>query len=113
MPVPGLILLLLAAACQLLIVYLCVRQFLRLLVATTIQAAMFNCGLFLLAVPYLLKGEVSNGLLFLAGTGFAVVGGASFVISATTKTRFATLQLGVSVLGLMCLFLPYFLWGNA
>lgn len=74
---------------------------------------MFNCGLFLLAVPYLLKGEVSNGLLFLAGTGFAVVGGASFVISATTKTRFATLQLGVSVLGLMCLFLPYFLWGNA
>lgn len=129
MPVPGLILLVLAAACQLLIVYPCVRQLLKPLavwlngchadaglpgtIAWVLQAALFNCGLFLLAVPDLLKGEVSNGLLFLAGTGFAFVGVSSFVTSAVTKTTFATLQLGVSAVGLLCLFLPYFLWGPA
>lgn len=133
MPLPGLILLALAAVCQFLIVCLCLREFSWLLsrrnaenaeanprsqtavglpgtIAVVLQAALFNCALFVLTLPGLLQGNLQNGLLMLAGAGFAAVGLSSFVTSLSSKSRMATAQLGLSAFGLVCLFLPYYLW---
>jgi hypothetical protein len=136
MPLPSLILLVLAAVCQFLIVFLCLREFIRLLscwiadravqtdpvsrtaiglpgtIAMALQAAIFNCALLVLALPDLWEGKLSDGLVLLVGAGFAAVGLSSFVTSVITKSRIASPLLGLSALGLLCLFLPYYLWAE-
>ena len=127
MPMTGMFLLVLAAVSQLLIVGAGVRKFISLVarwsgsqtdtdlpktIGIVLQAVMFNSALLVLTLPALLKGNMSGGLVVLAGSGFAVVGLSSFIASMLTKSQFATAQLGLSAVGLLCILLSYYLWAG-
>lgn len=126
MSISGQLLTAAVALCQLAIVFLSVREFIRLVslngdptlnagerspatVAMVIQAAIFNCSILVLALPDLLKGKVSDGLALLSGAGFVVVGLSFVVTSVVTKSQLGTRQVALSAFGLLCLFLLYYL----
>jgi hypothetical protein len=139
MPALPTLLLPLAALCQLLIVFFCVGGFAELVhrqttggddvaaarprtaiglpatISVVLQAAFLNGALLVLSFPSFVAGELSDGLLVLSGVGFAGIAVSAIAAMSSTRTRSKPLiaQLALSVVGLICLFISYYLGSAA
>jgi hypothetical protein len=121
-----------AAACQVLVIFICIGGFVELIsclndsknepvassartviglpgvIAVVLQATVLNCGLLVLWFPEIWKSESARGGLFLAAIGFGCLALSSFATLMVFKSRVAIVQLGLSLIGLTCLFsTPY------
>lgn len=133
------LLLLLAALCQLLLVFICIGGFAELAhrwatgmkdfaaprprnaiglpatIAVVLNAAFLNMALVILSFQTFAAGELPNGLFFISSVGFGGFAVSAIATMGATRSRSKPLvgQLAVSVVGLVCVFAAYNLGGGS
>jgi hypothetical protein len=133
------LLLLLAALCQLLLVFICIGGFAELAhrwatrekgdaaprprtaiglpatIAVVLNAAFLNMALLIISFASFATGELPNGLYILLSLGFGGFAVCAIAAMSATQSRAKPLigQLAVSVVGLVCVFAAYNLAGGS